>query len=343
MNMYDIIGKKKNGESLSKEEIEFFVTGFTKGEIPDYQASALLMAICLKKMDEEETLFLTKAMMNSGEILDLEGIKGIKVDKHSTGGVGDKTTLVLAPMLASCGLDVAKMSGRALGHTGGTIDKLESFDGFHTELSKEEFIAQVNKVGVAVAAQTAKIAPADKKMYALRDVTCTVDNVSLIASSIMSKKLACGAECIVLDVKTGSGAFMEKTEDSLELAREMVKIGKGMNRKICAVISDMDQPLGHAVGNALEVKEAIATLKGEGAEDLRELCLTLGSLLMVLSEKSKDEEEARKTLSAALDSGKAFEKFKEFISAQGGNALQAEDVTLLPNAKYSMDVFLDGE
>lgn len=341
MNMYDIIEKKKNAKELSTEEIEYFVNSFTSGEIPDYQASALLMAICLKHMNERETVALTKAMMNSGEILDLSKINGIKADKHSTGGVGDKTTLVLAPLLAASGLNMAKMSGRALGHTGGTIDKLESFSGFHVELSKEEFIKQVNDIGIAVAAQTSKVAPADKKIYALRDVTCTVDNISLIASSIMSKKLACGADCIVLDVKTGSGAFMSEINDSIALAEEMVKIGKGMGRKICAVISDMDQPLGHAVGNALEVKEAVETLKGKGAKDLRELCLTLGEQLMLLSGKALTIKEARDILTDTLESNKAFEKFKEFISYQGGDINQAQDLSLLPKAKYSMDVLSD--
>ena len=291
MRMYDIIMKKRNNEALSKEEIDFLIEGYTKGEIPDYQMSALTMAIFFNKMTAEETLNLTMAMANSGDMLDLSAINGVKVDKHSTGGVGDKTSLALIPMVAAVGVPTAKMSGRGLGHTGGTIDKLESFTGFRTDISTEHFIEQVNRIGISIMGQTADLAPADKKLYALRDVTATVDNMSLIASSIMSKKLAAGADAIVLDVKTGSGAFMKKEEDSFALAREMVAIGNGAGRKTIGVISDMDQPLGRAVGNALEVKEAIDTLNGGGPEDFKELCLTLGSYMVVAAGKAADKEE----------------------------------------------------
>ncbi|NLN14561.1 MAG: pyrimidine-nucleoside phosphorylase [Tissierellia bacterium] len=338
MNMYDIILKKRNGHALSKEEIDFFIKGYTEGRIPDYQASALLMAIYFQKMNREETVYLTEAMMNSGDVLDLSEIDGVKVDKHSTGGVGDTTTLVLGPMVAAVGAPVAKMSGRGLGHTGGTIDKLETIPGFSVEISNEDFIKNVNEIKLAVCAQTGDLAPADKMLYALRDVTATVDNMSLIASSIMSKKLASGADAIVLDVKTGSGAFMREKEDAFELARIMVNIGNSMGRQTVAVISNMDQPLGRAVGNALEVKEAIETLQGKGPEDLYELCLKLGAQMLVLSKVVEDEEEAIARLKEVVEKGLALEKFKEFIQRQGGDPAVVDNPDLLPKAKYVIDV-----
>lgn len=338
MRMYDLIMKKRNGFSLDKEEIDFMIEGFTKGEIQDYQMSAMMMAIYFQGMNEEETLNLTMAMTNSGEVLDLSGIEGIKCDKHSTGGVGDKTSLVLAPMAAALGVPVAKMSGRGLGHTGGTIDKLESFPGFTTALTKEQFIENVNRIKIAIAGQTADLAPADKKLYALRDVTATVDNMSLIASSIMSKKLAAGAQTIVLDVKTGNGAFMKKEEDAAALAEEMVKIGNGAGRKTIAVISDMNQPLGFAVGNALEVKEAIETLKGEGSKEFLELCVKLGTYMLLNTEKAKTPEEAEKMLLDTVKTGKALEKLAQFVEAQGGDSRAVYDTSLLPAASYIEEI-----
>lgn len=320
MRMYDLIIKKRNGHPLTKEEIKFMVEGFTKGEIPDYQMSAMMMAVYFQGMNEEETLFLTLAMEYSGDVLDLSGIEGVKVDKHSTGGVGDKTSLALIPMVAACGVKVAKMSGRGLGHTGGTIDKLESFPGFSTEISTEQFLKNVTKNGISIMGQTKELAPADKKLYALRDVTATVDNMSLIASSIMSKKLAAGADAIVLDVKTGSGAFMKKEADAFALGQEMVKIGKNAGKETIAVISDMDQPLGRAVGNILEVKEAIATLNGKGPKDFETLCLTLGSHMLVAGKAAPDAEEAEKMLREVIGNGKALKKLAEFIEAQGGDS-----------------------
>lgn len=343
MRMYDLILKKRMGEELTKDEINFFIEGYTKGDIPDYQVSALLMAIFFKKMNSRETADLTMAMVNSGDILDLSKIEGVKVDKHSTGGVGDTTTLVLGPMVAALGIPVAKMSGRGLGHTGGTIDKLESFKGFSVEMTNDKFIENVNSIKLSVGGQTGDLAPADKKLYALRDVTATVDNVSLIASSIMSKKIAAGADCIVLDVKVGDGAFMKTKEAAFELAHEMVSIGKNLGRNTVGVISDMDQPLGLAVGNALEVEEAIETLKGKGPEDLLELCLTLGSHMIVLAKKAKDDKEARAMLLDTIESGAALNKLKEFVKAQGGEIECIDDTSLLPKAQYIEPVFSEIE
>lgn len=333
MRMYDLIMKKRNGGVLSNEEIAYMVSGYTKGEIPDYQMSAMMMAIYFVGMNEEETLSLTMAMAESGDILDLSAIQGVKVDKHSTGGVGDKTSLALIPMVAACGVKVAKMSGRGLGHTGGTIDKLESFKGFSTEITTQQFINNVNEIGIAIMGQTKELAPADKKLYALRDVTATVDNMSLIASSIMSKKLAAGADAIVLDVKTGSGAFMKKKEDAFALAEEMVKLGQNAGRNTIAVVSDMDQPLGNAVGNALEVKEAIETLKGNGPEDFMELCLTLGSLMLIMGGKAETQEQGRSMLKQVVSDGSALNKLEEFVKAQGGDGRMVYEPQLLPKAE----------
>lgn len=338
MRMYDIIIKKRNGEALSDEEIAYFIKGYTDGTIPDYQASALLMAIYFQGMTEHETAVLTMEMAHSGDMLDLSAIKGMKADKHSTGGVGDKTSLVLTPLAASIGIPVAKMSGRGLGHTGGTIDKLESFPGFTTGISEEQFINNVNTIGIAIAGQTKNMAPADKKLYALRDVTGTVDSIPLIASSIMSKKLAAGADVIVLDVKTGSGAFMKTEEDSIKLAEEMVKIGNNVGRKTLAVISDMDEPLGYAVGNAIEVKEAIDTLNGHGPADLLELCLTIGSLMAIGTGKAGSTEEARRLMIEKLDDGSALKKFAEFVEAQGGDSAPVFNTDLLPQASIVREV-----
>lgn len=338
MRMYDIIIKKRNGGELTPEEINFFVEGYTLGTIPDYQASALMMAIYFQKMTERETCELTMAMARSGDMLDLSAVRGIKVDKHSTGGVGDKTSLALAPMAAACGIPVAKMSGRGLGHTGGTIDKLESFPGFTTALTTEQFIKNVNSIGIAIMGQTADLAPADKKLYALRDVTATVDNMSLIASSIMSKKLAAGADAIVLDVKTGSGAFMKKEADARALAEEMVKIGTNAGRKTVAVISDMDQPLGYAVGNALEVKEAIDTLNGHGPADFLTLCLTLGSQMLLAGGKAADPKTAEHMLEQVIADGSALKKLAEFVEAQGGDSSVVYHPERLPQAALQKEV-----
>lgn len=338
MRMYDLILKKRNGEELDTDEINFFVNNYTNGSIPDYQVSALLMAIYFQGMNKRETSDLTMAMVHSGNMLDLGAIEGIKVDKHSTGGVGDTTTLVLAPMVASLGIPVAKMSGRGLGHTGGTIDKLESFKGFSVEMTTDRFINNVNTIKIAVGGQTGDLAPADKKLYALRDVTATVDNVSLIASSIMSKKIASGADAIVLDVKVGDGAFMKTKEAAEELAKEMVAIGNHIGRKTMAVISDMDQPLGFAIGNALEVEEAINTLKGHGPADLLELSLTLGSRMVVLAGKADNIDDAKTMLKETITSGAAIEKLKEFVKAQGGEVDCIDDTNLLPKAKFVVPV-----
>jgi len=336
--MYDIIEKKRDGLTLSEEEIRYFIQGYTEGSIPDYQVSALLMAIYFEGMNQTELAYLTKAMVDSGDTIDLSAIDGIKVDKHSTGGVGDTTTLILAPLVASIGVPVAKMSGRGLGHTGGTLDKLEAIPGFHIEISRDEFIELVNRNKVAVIGQTGNLTPADKKIYSLRDVTATVNSIPLIASSIMSKKIAAGSDAIVLDVKTGQGAFMKQVSEAEELAKAMVAIGKKTSRKTIAVISDMNQPLGYAVGNALEVKEAIETLQGKGPKDLTELCLTLGSHMVVLSGVIENEAEAKAKLEENLHNGKAFETFKLFLEAQGGNAEVADKPERLPQAKYKIDI-----
>lgn len=338
MRMVDIIEKKRDGHELSTEEIRFFIEGYTNSTIPDYQASSLAMAIFFQDMTERERADLTMAMVESGDQIDLSGISGIKVDKHSTGGVGDTTTLVLGPLVAAVGVPVAKMSGRGLGHTGGTIDKLESIEGFHVELTTEQFIEQVNQIKLAVIGQSGNLTPADKKLYALRDVTGTVPSIPLIASSIMSKKIAAGADAIVLDVKTGDGAFMKTIEDSKKLAHAMVQIGNNVGRKTMAIISDMSQPLGFAIGNALEVKEAIDTLKGKGPEDLTELCLTLGSQMVVLGGQAKTIEDARKKLEEVITNGKAIDVFKQFIKGQGGNPEVVDDPSLLPQAKYTFEI-----
>ncbi|PEZ56634.1 pyrimidine-nucleoside phosphorylase [Bacillus cereus] len=338
MRMVDIIAKKRDGKELTTEEIKFFINGYTDGSIPDYQVSALAMAIFFKDMTDRERADLTMAMVESGETIDLSAIEGIKVDKHSTGGVGDTTTLVLGPLVAALDVPVAKMSGRGLGHTGGTIDKLEAVEGFHVEITKEQFIDIVNRDKVAVIGQTGNLTPADKKIYALRDVTGTVNSIPLIASSIMSKKIAAGADAIVLDVKTGAGAFMKTEEDAKELAHAMVRIGNNVGRQTMAVISDMSQPLGFAIGNALEVKEAIDTLKGEGPEDLTELVLVLGSQMVVLAKKANTLEEAREMLIEVMKNGKVTEKFKEFLSNQGGDSSIVDNPEKMPQAKYVIDV-----
>lgn len=338
MNMYDIIFKKREGGVLTKEEIEFFINGYTEGSIPDYQAAALLMAIFFKKMNRTETYELTKAMKNSGDIIDLSEINGIKVDKHSTGGVGDKTTLVVGPLAAACGVPIAKMSGRGLGFTGGTVDKMESIPGFRAILEADEFISLVNRIGLSVIGQTAHIAPADKKLYALRDVTATVDNLSLITSSVMSKKLASGSDAIVLDVKCGSGAFMERFEDACELGELMVEIGKADGKKTIALVTDMSQPLGYAVGNSLEVMEAIETLKGNGPKDITELSLTLASYMIYAGDKADSPEKAYKLADFALKSGAALRKLSEFIEGQGGDPNVINDYNLFPKPCRHLDV-----
>ena len=332
MLMTDIIVKKRDGFKLSADEIEFVVDGYTKGEIPDYQMSALLMAILIRGMDREETLELTMAMMHSGETLDLSGIKGVKADKHSTGGVGDKTSLILCPMVAAQGVKIAKMSGRGLGHTGGTIDKLESFPGFNTGISEETFMANVNDFGIAIAGQTADLDPADKKMYALRDVTGTVPSIPLIVSSIMSKKLAAGADVIVLDVKSGSGSFMKTEDDARELAENLTAVGKMAGKKTVAVITDMDEPLGNAIGNALEVKEAIEVLRGEKKGELLELCLTLGACILTEAGIAENDDEARQMLIRGIEDGSALNKLAQLVEGQGGDKNAVYNTGLLPSA-----------
>lgn len=343
MSMYDIILKKREGGELSKEEITFFVNGYTKGDIPDYQASALLMAIYFRGLTKEEIFFLTDAMRFSGDTIDLSSILGTKVDKHSTGGVGDKTTLIVGPLAASCGVPIAKMSGRGLGFTGGTVDKLEAIPGFRTSMEPEEFIDIVNKVGIAVIGQTAHITPADKKLYALRDVTATIENMGLISGSIMSKKLAAGSDAIVLDVKCGSGAFMHDFESALELAEYMVEIGNNAGKRTAALITDMDQPLGYAVGNALEVKEAIDVLLGKGPADITELSLSLSAYMVLLGKKANNFEDAYKQVNKNLRNLKALEKFSEFIKAQGGDAEIINDYRLLPTASKITEIYSDKE
>lgn len=332
MRMYDLILKKRQGNTLTKEEIQWMIREYTDGKIPDYQMSAMMMAVCFQGLDKEETYELTMAMAQSGEMLDLSGIEGVKVDKHSTGGVGDKTSLALTPIVASLGIPVAKMSGRGLGHTGGTIDKLESIPGFSTQLTDEQFEEQVNSIGVSIMGQTKDLAPADKLLYALRDVTATVDQISLIASSIMSKKLAAGADAIMLDVKTGSGAFMKEESEAVKLAQEMVDIGKSAGRKMTAVITNMDEPLGMAVGNILEVKEAIDTLKGNGPKDFTELVETLASHMLILGGIAEKFDEALSMVRGAVRDGKALDKFKQFVSAQGGDTRYIDHPELFEQA-----------
>ena len=338
MRMYDIIHKKRNGGELSEEEIRFFIEGYTDESIPDYQAAALCMAVYFRGMTPKETSILTLAMAESGDQIDLGGIEGFTVDKHSTGGVGDKTSLIVVPIVASCGGKVAKMSGRGLGHTGGTVDKLESIPGFRTELNPDEFIKQVNGIGLCIVGQTGELAPADKKLYALRDVTATVESIPLIASSIMSKKLAAGSKGIVLDVKTGSGAFMKSVEESENLAKEMVAIGKSAGRSVTAVITNMDIPLGDSVGNSLEVIEAIKTLKGEGESDLTEVCLTLAAQMLSMV-TGEDEKTCYSMAKGAIDNGLAINKLREMISAQEGNANVVDDYSLFKQPKYTAEIF----
>lgn len=337
MRMYDIIEKKRDGMKLSIDEIVYFINGYTSGNIPDYQASALLMAIFIKGMDADETSYLTHAMAHSGDTVDLSSIEGIKVDKHSTGGVGDKTSLILAPIVAACGVPVAKMSGRGLGHTGGTIDKLEAIPGFTTSLTKEGFLQNVRNIGIAIAGQTGNLAPADKKLYALRDVTATVNNISLIASSIMSKKIAAGADKIVLDVKTGSGAFMKTVDDSIALAMEMVKIGEGVGRETIAIVTDMDVPLGNAVGNSLEIIEAIYALKGKGPSDLMEVSLALAASMLELGGKGSPSE-CKILARNAIEDGTALLKFKQMLQLQGADPQVTDNYELLGKASYTHDV-----
>ena len=337
MRMNYLIEKKRDGGELSTEEIRWMIDGYTRGDIPDYQMSAMCMAIYFRDMTDRETYDLTMAMLDSGGRVDLSGVDGVKADKHSTGGVGDKTSLVLCPMMAACGVKMAKLSGRGLGHTGGTIDKLESFAGFSTSMSMETFLRSVNENGFAIAGQTGELVPADKKLYALRDVTGTVPSRPLIVGSIMSKKLASGADVIVLDVKTGSGAFMETEEAAFGLAKSMTDVGARAGKKVISVVTDMDEPLGNAVGNALEVKEALAALKGEYTGDLMELCLTLGTEILLASGAAEDESSARARLRATIDDGSALERFRRFVAAQGGDPAAVDDESLLPQAPVVLE------
>lgn len=338
MRFVDIINKKRYNEELTDKEIQFFVDGVTDGSIPDYQVSALLMAIVLNGMNERETSYLAKAMMHSGDVIDLTSIKGIKADKHSTGGVGDKTSMALGPLVAACGLKVAKMSGRGLGHTGGTLDKLESIEGFNCFLTEEEFKKQVSEVGIAIIGQTGDLVPADKKLYALRDVTGTVESIPLIASSIMSKKLASGSDTILLDVKYGEGAFMHTIEDATKLAEAMISIGNSLGRNTMAMITDMNQPLGNTIGNAIEIREAIETLKGHGPKDFTELCMQAAEIMLMQGKVAENKEEARKMLDEVVASGKAFETFKDMVKAQGGNVDMIENPELLPQSKFKTEI-----
>lgn len=338
MRILDIIEKKKLGEELSKEEISFWIKGLCSGDIPDYQTSALLMAIRLKGMNQEETVNLCQEMVHSGDILDLSDIDGIKADKHSTGGVGDKTSLVLGPLVASCGLKIAKMSGRGLGHTGGTLDKLESISGLNIFLSEDEFKKQVAEIGIAIVGQTGELVPADKKLYALRDVTATVDSIPLISSSIMSKKLAAGSDTILLDVKYGKGAFMHTVEDAKKLAKTMISIGKSLGKNTMAMITDMNAPLGRTIGNALEIKEAVLTLKGQGEESFTEFIISAAKIMLMQGKITSDEAEADKMLRENIKNGKAFLKFKDMVRSQGGNVDQIDDLDLLPKSKHIEDM-----
>ncbi len=338
MRMVDIITKKRDGHELSDEEISFFVKGYVDGKIPDYQVSALLMAIVFRGMSKREIVTLTDRMEHSGDVMDLSCIKGVKVDKHSTGGVGDKTSIALGPMVAACGAKLAKMSGRGLGHTGGTLDKLESIPGMQVFVSEDHFIKQVNKIGCAIIGQTGKLVPADKKLYALRDVTGTVESTPLIASSVMSKKLASGSDCILLDVKFGNGAFMKNAESAEELAKIMCEIGNALGRDTRAVLTDMEQPLGHAVGNALEVKEAIDTLHGKGPKDFTELCLRSGAIMLEQAKIVKNEDEGLAKLKEVIDNGEAFNKLKEMVKEQGGDVSYIDHPEKFPLAKHIVDV-----
>lgn len=338
MRIVDIIEKKKNKEELTDAEIQYWIDGVTNDTIPDYQTSALLMAIVLNGMDDHETAKLAESMMKSGDVMDLSDIKGVKSDKHSTGGVGDKTSIALGAIVSACGLKLAKMSGRGLGHTGGTLDKLESIEGFNIFLTEEEFKKQVNEIGLAIIGQTGELVPADKKLYALRDVTATVDAIPLIASSIMSKKLASGSDTILLDVKYGEGAFMHTIEDAKKLASAMIAIGKKLGRNTKAMITDMNQPLGNTIGNALEVREAVETVKGEGPKDFTELVMVAGEIMLMQAGKAENKTEARKLLEEAISSGKAFDQLKKMVEYQGGNVAQIEDTSLLPQAKFKTEM-----